>query len=103
MADTKLPAVPPLKEQFIDTAEGITLVVDGGHIRGATTLEIQMRKALQDASSALMNARNGLDLGLGCANALTGADAKRRQEMQESYLRRARLAHRAVQEVLGER
>lgn len=95
--------VPNLKDQFIDTAEGITLVVDDNYIRGATKLELQMRKALQEASAALMDARNGLDLGLGCANDLISPQATQRQNMQETYLRRARASHRRVQEVLGER
>lgn len=66
----------------------------------------ELRQALEVAECALMDARNGLDLGLGCARDLEGDDGPRastpRAAMQEAHLERARAAHRQVREALAQ-
>lgn len=67
---------------------------------------MRLRAALEAASTALSDARNGLDLGLGCARDLENDNGPRatksRAVMQEAHLERARAAHRAVKAELAE-
>jgi hypothetical protein len=66
----------------------------------------RLHEALENAESALMDARNGLDLGLGCARDLEGDEfaipRSSRSREQNEYLRRARAAHARVRAALDE-
>jgi hypothetical protein len=61
--------------------------------------------ALRKADSALSDARDGLDLGLGCARDVEGdlspVPVAPRSKRQDEYLKRARAAHREVRAALS--
>jgi hypothetical protein len=66
--------------------------------------EKQLEEALKKADRALSKARDGLDLGLGCARQLDGdmspVPLTERTRRGERYLEEARKAHREVQAAL---
>lgn len=74
----------------------------GGRFPALLAQRDELVAALEAADKALMEARNGLDLGLGCANDLQPADDPRRERRTwlERHLNGARAAHRAVRVAL---
>lgn len=69
-------------------------------LQAAESRAERLREALRGAEEALRDARNGLDLGLGCARDIEGDNHPKpwgeRSRRADAYLERARKAHKRV-------
>jgi hypothetical protein len=77
-----------------------------GSVEVVPAAEVErLQEALRHAEMALRDARDGLDLGFGCARDLEGDEAihpwGERSKRQASYLQRAREAHAAARAALA--